>query len=243
MFPKKAYLSIPHPSIRKNIHPCAQDQARSKEASGDVTTEEKLDISYLEELQLYFNLDKMLDKASHEENCFRELDLSICSEESKDGSCSEYSCALPSNTAKLFYQPQSSVDSFASANSNSLTTNNQAVISLAQLFSTNTIKNLNEHNVSKKYLESIQSKQHFNDTVKEGSVLISDEQHTQAKFSRENSSRSLPITSRGEDKSEEDSDEDTLSDLRRLSLPKVTQLGNDAVVVAEQSQNHREIFI
>ena len=244
MFPKKTFLYTLHPGIQKNIHPCAQDQARSKEASGDVTREEKLDISYLEELQLYFNLDKMLDKASHEENCFRELDLSICSEESKDGSCSEYSCALPSNTAKLFYHHQSSVDSFASANSNSLTTNNKAVISLAQLFSTNTIKNLNEHNVSKKYLESIQSKQHFNDTVKESSVLISDEQHhTQAKFSRENSSRSLPITSREEEKSEHDSDEDTLSDLRRLSLPKVTQLGNDAVVVAEQSQNHREIFI
>ena len=122
-------------------------------------------------------------------------------------------------------------------------TNNKAVISLAQLFSTNTIKNLNEHNVSKKYLESIQSKQHFNNTVKESSVLIPDEHHTQAKFSRENSSMSLPITSREEEKSEHDSDEDTLSDLRRLSLPKVTQLGNDAVVVAEQSQNHREIFI
>ena len=222
----------------------AQEQTRGKETSGDVTREEeKLDISYMEELQLYFNLDKMFDKASHEENCFRELDLSICSDESKDGSCSEYSCALPSNTAKLFYQPQSSVDSFASANSNSLTTNNQAVISLAQLFSTNTIKNLHEHNVSKKYLESIQSKQHFNNKVKESAVLISDEQHTQANFSRENSSRSLPITSQPEEDKSENSDEDTLSDLRRLSLPKVTQLGKDAVVLTEQSQNCREIFI
>ena len=68
----------------------AGEQARLKEASGDVNTEEKLDISYMEELQLYFNLDKMFDKATHEENCFRELDLSICSDESKDGSCSEY---------------------------------------------------------------------------------------------------------------------------------------------------------
>ena len=97
---------------------------------------------------------------------------------------------------------------------------------------------MNEHNVSKKYLESIQSKQHFK--VKEsGAVLISDEQHTQAKISRENSSRSLPITSR----EEEDSDEDTTSDLRRPSLPKVTQLGKDAVILAEQSQKSREIFI
>ena len=221
----------------------AQEQARAKEPAEDVTTEteEKLDISYMEELQLYFNLDKMFDKASHEENCFRELDLSICSDESKDGSCSEYSCALPSNTAKLFYHPQSSVDSFASANSNSLTTNNQAVISLAQLFPTN--KNLHEHNVSKKYLESIQNKQHFNNKVKESAVLISSEQHTQAKFSRENSLRSLPITGQPEEDKSEDSDEDTLSDLRRLSLPKVTQLGKDAVVIAEQSQNCREIFI
>ena len=223
-----------------------QEVTKVKETSGDVTREEEegtLDISYLDELQLYFNLDKMFDKASHEEKCFRELDLSICSEESKDGSCSEYSCALPSNTAKLFYHHQSSVDSFASANSNSLTTNNKAVISLAQLFSTNTIKNLNEHNVSKKYLESIQSKQHFK--VKESAVLISDEQHTQAKISRENSSRSLPITSREEDKSgEEDGYEDTTSDLRRRpSLPKVTQLGKDAVILAEQSQKSREIFI
>ena len=223
-----------------------QEVTRGKETSGDVTRGEEegaLDISYMDELQLYFNLDKMFDKASHEEKCFRELDLSICSEESKDGSCSEYSCAVPSNTAKLFYHHQSSVDSFASANSNSLTTNNKAVISLAQLFSTNTIKNLNEHNVSKKYLESIHSKQHFK--VKESdAVLISDEQHTQAKISRENSSRSLPITSREEDKSgEEDSDEDTTSDLRRPSLPKVTQLGKDAVILAEQSQKSREIFI
>ena len=51
------------------------------------------EVSYLDELNIYFNLDKMLEKTSHEENCFRELDLSICSEESKDCSCSEYSCS------------------------------------------------------------------------------------------------------------------------------------------------------
>ena len=79
--------------------------------------------------------------------------------------------------------------------------------------------------------------------MKENAVLIAGEQHTQAKFSRENSLRSLPITSQPEEDKSEDSDEDTLSDLRRLSLPKVTQLGKDAVVIAEQSQNCREIFI
>ena len=80
------------------------------------------DSSYLDEFKLYFNLDKMLDKTSHEENCFKELDLSFISEEGSDCSCSEYSCSLTSSDQPL--------------------TNRQTVISIAQLFSTNTVTSL-----------------------------------------------------------------------------------------------------
>ena len=212
---------------------------RIKKTTSDNVIQNKLDISYMEELQIYFNLDKMFDKASHEENCFRELELSICSEGSKDGSCSEYSCSLPTKTSNLFCH-QSSGDSFASANSNSVTTNNQAVISLAQLCSTNTIKNLHEHNVSKKYLKSLKNKQqasHLDKVIGKASMIPAD--HRRAILAREDSSRSLPITNQQQGS---DDKEGSLSNMRRLSLPKVTQLGDDVILV-EQSKRSREIFI
>ena len=200
---------------------------------------ENQDISYMEELQLYFNLDKMFDKASHEENCFKELDLSICSEDSKDCSCSDYSGSFPATTAKLYNQ--SSIDSFASANSNSMT-NSSTVISLAQLFSTNTIKNLQDHNVSKKYLERIQNKQtNNNEKVIENATVMPLKHPVRSRVCREDSSRSLPITSPSSSCTNNNKDS-LLSDMRRLSLPKVTQLPND-VILLEQSKKSREIFI
>ena len=85
--------------------------------------EDGCDNSYLDELRLYFNLDKMLDRTSHEENCFKELDLSFSSEESSHCSCSDLSLAQ-------------------TAGSLSPLTNRQTVISIAQRFSTNTVTSL-----------------------------------------------------------------------------------------------------
>ena len=199
------------------------------------------DSSYMEELQLYFNLDKMLDKTSHEDSCFKELDLSICSDDSKDCSCSEYSCSFPAQATKpaAKLHNQSSVDSFASANSGSMTNSNinntnNTVMTLAQLFQTNSIKNLHDHNVSKKYLESMQNKHANNlDKLIENASMIPIK-HFRSKVSREDSSRSLPTTTNNKDS--------LLSNNRRLSLPKVTQLNNE-VIVLEQAQKSREIFI
>ena len=69
----------------------------------------------------------------------------------------------------------------------------QAVIPLAQHFSTNTIKNLHEHNVSKKYLERMQQQQHkhannFDKLIGNASMIPI--KHLRSKVSREDSSRS-----------------------------------------------------
>ena len=85
--------------------------------------EDGCDNSYLDELRLYFNLDKMLDRTSHEENCFKELDLSFSSEGSSHCSCSDLSLAK-------------------TAGSLSPLTNRQTVISIAQKFSANTVTSL-----------------------------------------------------------------------------------------------------
>ena len=79
---------------------------------------------------MYLNLDKMLERTSHEESYFKELDFSSCLPVSEvDCSCSV-----------------SSVDSLTSACS---LTNRQTVISIAQHFSTSTITNLQEDSLSR----------------------------------------------------------------------------------------------
>ena len=170
---------------------------------------------YLSELQL-FHLDELFDRTTHEENCFRELDLSICSSSSDDSkdccSCSDNSSSLPTNHVQ-----QSSVDTFASG-STSLTNSNQAVMYLAQILSnkTNSIKNHHQHNVSKKHLESIEQR---------------------VRVTRGDSSSSLPvpdsITSNNNEKHNVVSNGDLK---RRPSLPKV-------VAAPTSSKVSGEIFI
>ena len=117
----------------------------------NVVKEESLnncDKSYLDEFQLYFNLDKMLDRTSHEENCFKELDLSFTdSEEGEACSCS--------------VSPAESLALNLPTLDKSLT-NRPTVISttIAQGFSTTTTTtNLHHLNVSNKYLENLPGKQ------------------------------------------------------------------------------------
>lgn len=163
------------------------------EDNTDQKEDNSQDITYLEELQLYFDLDKLFDKTSHEENCFKELDLSICSDDSKGCSCSETS--FPTATKFI----DNSLDGFPSP---SLTKATSAVMSFAQSsnFSANQkpVRNaLHQHNVSKKYQESLEKAK--------GKLHVS----------RGDSSRSLPVTI---DKKKVASD---LSLNRRPSLPKV----------------------
>ena len=128
------------------------------------------DKSYLDEFQLYFNLDKMLDRTSHEENCFKELDLSLSYSEE-----TEEVCSCPVSPAESTALPLSPSD-------NSLT-NRPTVISIAQGFSTTTPPTTNIHrhhqNVSKKYLSSLPGKR----SIKPRRVI------------RRDSSQSLPVVS------------------------------------------------
>ena len=137
----------------------------------NVVKEESLnncDKSYLDEFQLYFNLDKMLDRTSHEENCFKELSLSFSpSEEEEACSCS--------------VSPAESLALNLTTSDNSLTTR-PTVISIAQGFSTTstTITNIHHHHhVSNKYLESLPGKR----STKPKRVIRAD------------SSKSLPVMS------------------------------------------------
>ena len=112
----------------------------------NVVKEESLnncDKSYLDEFQLYFNLDKMLERTSHEENCFKELDLSFSYSEETEA------CSCP-------VSPAESLDLHLSPSDSSLTNRPTTVISIAQGFSTTNIQpQPHQPNVSKKYLESL----------------------------------------------------------------------------------------
>ena len=112
----------------------------------NVVKEESLnncDKSYLDEFQLYFNLDKMLERTSHEENCFKELDLSFSYSEETEA------CSCP-------VSPAESLDLHLSPSDSSLTNRPTTVISIAQGFSTTNIQpQPHKPNVSKKYLESL----------------------------------------------------------------------------------------
>ena len=180
--------------------------------------------SYLEELRLYRNLETIFDTAaSHEDSCYHELELSDT--ESRDCSCSDYSCSLPATARAV---PHSSVESCVSGGGGGGGEHTHpAVISLAQLLCSSTSARhqaaLHQHNVSKKYLESLHSKQTA--AARAG-----------PRVARGDSSSSLPVRRKSSSQEEE------VDQARRRSLPRVTRLGGDVMLV-EQSKQSREIFI
>ena len=178
--------------------------------------------SYLEELRLYRNLETIFDTAaSHEDSCYHELELSDT--ESRDCSCSDYSCSLPATARAV---PHSSVESCVSGGGEHT---HPAVISLAQLLSSSTSARtaaaLHQHNVSKKYLASLHSKQQTA-AARAG-----------PRVARGDSSSSLPVRRKSSGQEVEPGDQ-----ARRRSLPRVTRAGGDVMLV-EQSKQSREIFI
>ena len=82
---------------------------------------------------------------------------------------------------------------------------------------------MHQHNVSKKYLESLHSKQTA--AARAG-----------PRVARGDSSSSLPVRRKSSSQEEE------VDQARRRSLPRVTRLGGDVMLV-EQSKQSREIFI
>ena len=184
--------------------------------------------SYLEELRLYRNLETIFDTAaSHEDSCYHELELSDT--ESRDCSCSDYSCSLPATARAV---PHSSVESCVSGGGGGGGEHTHpAVISLAQLLSSSTSARtaaaLHQHNVSKKYLASLHSKQH----------TAAASTGAGPRVARGDSSSSLPVSRKSSGQEQEVRDQ-----ARRRSLPRVTRLGGDVMLV-EQSKQSREIFI
>ena len=85
----------------------------------------------------------------------------------------------------------------------------------------------NQHNVSKKYLASLHSKQQ----------TAAASTRAGPRVARGDSSSSLPVRRKSSSQEEEVRDQ-----ARRRSLPRVTRLGGDVMLV-EQSKQSREIFI
>jgi len=204
----------------------------------------------LQDLQLCFNLDHIVE-ISDEEKYFQEIaDISICSYDSKDGSSTEYRPAqllneLSIETSESQHPP--------------VMFEQKPVIAPAQFSSLRTFNSFYTHNVSKKYLESLK-RENFNSlptlttdyqgeqdlypiSVKSHTSFIEAKlppippKLTQTQFSRGDSLKSLPITpfSRA-----------VFPDLMKLSIPAANADPIDIpseVILVEHSPRSKEIYI